>query len=117
VVRLLLALVVLLFGIGILPSAAAAAAGHGAAHRAPATVEQVPDSGSIQHLRSAEPHEHMPGTHGCRYAAGCSGVGSAENGTPAVPLPRQVAAAPQSPVVPVPHGADLPREDRPPRPV
>lgn len=114
-IRLCLALVILLSGIGFLPTVAAADARHGTADRTPPAIELIVQAETVEHVHAADPHDHMPGTHGCRYAAGCSGVGSAEIRTPSVPLPRQVAEPLHVAVARTPRGADLPREDRPPR--
>ena len=111
-IRLCLALVVLLLGIGFLPTVAAADARHGAVDCTPPAVELVLQA---EHTHAADPHDHMPGTHGCRYAAGCSGVGSADIRTPSVPLPQQVAEPLHVAVAHTPRSVDLPREDRPPR--
>lgn len=114
-IRLCLALVVLLLGIGFLPAVAAADARHGTADRTPPAVELVLQAEAVEHAQARDPHDHMPGTHGCRYAAGCSGVGSADIRTPSVPLPRQVAEPLHVAAAHTPRSVDLPLEDRPPR--
>jgi len=117
VIRLRLALILLLFGLGILPTGAAAGANCPATNHAHLAADLSAPTAVLK-ARPAPPTEsndHMPGTHGCQYAAGCSGVGSVEIRTPCVPLPPLFVAILFPTVSRAPRSLDLSLEDRPPR--
>lgn len=124
-IRLCLAMLVLLVGVALSPPAATADVGVPAAAHEHATAHEHAATGqsdakavaAATKTVSPDPHRHPPGTQGCRFAAGCSGMGSVTYGVPSVALPRWIVTTLMPVTDRTPRGIDLPLEDRPPRSV